>query len=276
MTDFVRIIIKSIMIVFVAPALSFGFTLTGTSSTGKGWPNKNLDFHINMTNCPSWITTILDTAMGEWDGVPTASLNARVAGTSSTTATQAMAGTATDSPVIVCDTNFGTDTGQDPNDIPAVGFSGRTGDDITYGFLILNVQSGAGANINTLPQNLVTAVAAHEIGHALGLGHSADENALMYYNGSYKTKASLAQDDIDGITYLYPRNEYFNEGLMGCGIINAAGRKFKTGGRGRPRGKPLPSFFLLALAMMLPVAFVIYLKREYALYGRRSLTTDYA
>lgn len=44
----------------------------------------------------------------------------------------------------------------------------------------------------------------HEAGHALVLGHSDDPNAIMY--AYYHESRDLAQDDIDGITYLYPNN----------------------------------------------------------------------
>jgi predicted Zn-dependent protease len=45
-------------------------------------------------------------------------------------------------------------------------------------------------------------VAAHDIGHALGLRHSADPNALMFdfYNGSHRF---LSADDIAGIQAKY-------------------------------------------------------------------------
>ncbi len=43
----------------------------------------------------------------------------------------------------------------------------------------------------------------HELGHGLGLGHSDDPNAVMYayYQG---VRRDLRQDDVNGITALYP------------------------------------------------------------------------
>ncbi|VDM37546.1 unnamed protein product [Toxocara canis] len=49
-------------------------------------------------------------------------------------------------------------------------------------------------------------VALHEIGHALGLRHSRDPNAVMhpYYREQLKNGFRLSEDDIRGIRALYP------------------------------------------------------------------------
>ena len=64
------------------------------------------------------------------------------------------------------------------------------------------------------PMDLVT-VAAHEIGHALGLGHSNVNCALMnpFYEGSHRY---LAQDDIDGIRSLYGTRSPIRSLNAGC------------------------------------------------------------
>lgn len=64
------------------------------------------------------------------------------------------------------------------------------------------------------PIDLVT-VAAHEIGHALGLGHSNVACALMnpFYTGSHRY---LSQDDIDGIRSIYGGRNVIMNTVSNC------------------------------------------------------------
>jgi len=51
----------------------------------------------------------------------------------------------------------------------------------------------------------VQEIATHELGHALGLAHSADPTATMYYIAHFDGRcAGLKQDDMNGISFLYP------------------------------------------------------------------------
>jgi MYXO-CTERM domain-containing protein len=47
-------------------------------------------------------------------------------------------------------------------------------------------------------------ILVHELGHALGLGHSTDARATMFATGSGLRWRSLEKDDVDGVCALYP------------------------------------------------------------------------
>jgi hypothetical protein len=47
-------------------------------------------------------------------------------------------------------------------------------------------------------------ILVHELGHALGLGHSSDARATMFATGSGLRWRSLEKDDVDGVCSLYP------------------------------------------------------------------------
>ncbi len=222
---------------------AFAFTLIGASKAVKGWAGTELELHINPDNCPDEVNDLMDKAINVWNEVPTFGILLRRGDDSTTTINEALAGTATTTPTVHCVTSMAA-VGLNPAVIPGVA-TGQQVDSkgrLNYGVLILNAEEGAAANVKTLNEELVVDVIAHEIGHILGLGHSSDTSALMYYDASKRKKASLAQDDVDGITYLYPRDELTGDAVFGgCATIK--------GQRGRGTIDPtlvaLPAFLYL-------------------------------
>lgn len=104
--------------------------------------------------------------------------------------------------------------------------------------LINNISSTFGS----LSRTDKISVIAHEIGHALGLGHSKDSDALMYYR-TVDLRKSLGQDDIDGISYLYPMKLDMGGLLGGCGTI--------SDGRTPPKDPPFWQMILSFGALIL-------------------------
>jgi hypothetical protein len=89
-----------------------------------------------------------------------------------------------------------------------------SGKDIKGSVVIINETSTAFKNLNT---NQKISVISHEIGHAIGLGHSDDRAALMYFS-VVPVRNSLGRDDMDGVTYLYPvQGDMFG---LGCFLGN--------------------------------------------------------
>ncbi|HAZ12606.1 MAG: hypothetical protein A2X86_11590 [Bdellovibrionales bacterium GWA2_49_15] len=114
------------------------------------------------------------------------------------------------------------------------------------GALLVNDALIAGENhVASLADSLLRAVLAHESGHALGIGHSGNPVALMYYSIGGKIQERLTQDDYDALTYLYPRPSK----IAGCGQVT----EVKDGGAG------------LSFVLMICVGFlvIVVLKPSY-------------
>ena len=155
-----------------------------------------------------------------WNSVATTSLKLNSksilntglgASPTSTNALNYIAGVSNNSILIVC-TDILTS-----NNTLAVGTMTCSGDTCA-GAVLLNNKNGT--VLASADHETVVATLAHEIGHAVGIGHTSVKGALMYYDATGVTYKSLAQDDIDAVTYLYPNDKSLG-GLAGaCGTVD--------------------------------------------------------
>ncbi|MBT7609845.1 MAG: matrixin family metalloprotease [Bacteriovoracaceae bacterium] len=90
-------------------------------------------------------------------------------------------------------------------------------------------------------------IIAHELGHAIGLGHSPIKDSLMYYT-LVPVRDRLGFDDIDGVTYLYPKSQPF-----GCGLIHYVNTK---------NDEDQNSIILLALVFFLSLLIISLYRKE--------------
>jgi len=116
-----------------------------------------------------------------------------------------------------------------------------SGEDINGAVVLIN--DSAGTLVDELSEAQLISTIAHEIGHALGLGHSREEENLMYFATS-TDQFYLGEDDVDGITYLYGTSQPFS----GCGSIST------TEG---PKG---PGMLIFLLSFMLAVTLAHHTK----------------
>jgi hypothetical protein len=126
--------------------------------------------------------------------------------------------------VVACSKDFSVDIGGGCDSIcldqvAAVGSTRPAGDHLEKGFVIINMNDSALGKFSEQTALFRKIAITHEFGHALGLGHTNYNPSLMYYALGSKEKLNLSQDDIDGITYLYPRNETGEQLPFGCGTL---------------------------------------------------------
>jgi hypothetical protein len=207
----------TLFILFVVSNGAFAFTIEGEGLAG--WQTSNLVVYFNPTDCPvdrATLTYAIDQATALWSSVPSADIHlSRSPEDVSDTPAEFLSGTARNVPLIACDTNLSGDLQLSANSIPAATKLGQDSP-ITYGAMLLNGEPRAGAEISQLTNEELRVVVAHEMGHLLGLGHSASPQALMYYSVSEKSLPVLTQDDMDGLSYLYPAT-----GSLGCSAVHS-------------------------------------------------------
>lgn len=176
-----------------------------------------------------------DAVTDYWNRVPNTSLNL-VMGTITEDATPSYYDLKIDDPqakvdkYILISCNENTDNFDSPNIIGLTLPNNISGGHIRGSLFLLNDTGNSSTNvINKLSRNEITAVIAHEIGHAIGLGHSPTDAALMYFS-LIPNRRSVGVDDMEGVAYLYPKEQPF--GIISCATIDTDG------------GPPGPNFFL--------------------------------
>lgn len=190
----------------------------------QGWASHSVVVHYNFSTCgvdADLMLGRLDSAIAAWNQTSGSDLVvSRPTTESSSTAADFLAGTTTDVPLVVCDTNFATSNSVDADFIPAATRLSMPTGRIEYGGVLLNAEASGSASMANLTADQIIVTLAHELGHVFGLGHSSSSSALMYYSINDKVSPIVTEDDLDGVAFLYPRNE-FSGGMFGCSFVPA-------------------------------------------------------
>lgn len=189
----------------------FAFTLN--PNTGKGFKDTEVNIYIADTDCSGagfttaqYRTLIKEAVNKFWNAVPTSSLRLDVKEIRSDIDIDgddheaAIQKAPMNSILAGCN-----DSAEDFDDASILGSALMTcSGNNCQAVLILNAHPNS--SLPDKSSSTIEAIIAHELGHAFGLGHSEFKHNLMYYSISGKFQEWLGQDDIDGVTYLYPHD----------------------------------------------------------------------
>lgn len=205
-------VLAALLVASFACAPAFGFQLRRIS-TGEPvrWHQERVTFYLNLESIPSYLERsrvlyIVQQSFATWSKVPSSFLQFEFGG--STTQRTQYDRTAEDN---VNTVHFETEKWDDDPDVLALTktiYEPKTGEihDADIRINAVNFHwTTSDSDVENDLQNMLT----HEVGHVLGLEHSEHQEATMYAKSKKGelSKRVLAQDDVNGVSYLYPSDE---------------------------------------------------------------------
>ena len=153
------------------------------------------------------IANALKEAAEYWNDVPESRLKLTYSGRS--------AGSLSDSAVPSNEIIVGCGT------LPSVQILGSAQNDYTHGSAKVTLNEAV--YTGSFNEESLIGTVIHEVGHGLGLVHSKDPASVMTYSphGWVDRPKYIAQDDIDGVIYLYPNKKNMGGFLGSCSSFAA-------------------------------------------------------
>ena len=118
---------------------------------------------------------------------------------------------------------------------------------------VILINDTADTPFSALSREEMVNVIAHELGHAVGIGHSQKSQSLMS-SDFYPSRDRLGQDDIDAVTYLYPNK------LDGCtGLFATIALSNSSNDQGNPSGN-ISFVFTLLIGLSIGLLMIFLVK----------------
>lgn len=214
-----------ILIFFLLISLN-SYSWTYNPNTGRGFSSNNIDIYIANTSCTKagfttsqYVNLIKGAVKKYWNAVPTSALYLDVKGIDSSID---ITGDDHDDALIKTKNNtILAGCNESADDFTNSGILGsaqmQCNGDTCKAVLILNANDAS--KLDTKSESEVEAIIAHEIGHAIGIGHTEISHSLMYFSVGGKYQKWLSMDDINAVSALYPHDPEFLGLLGSCGTI---------------------------------------------------------